>query len=425
MSLLSSLRTNIQRKEVTRVAEFNTEGGPEFDKFMRTTSYASGYGWGGSVTIDKAFCLAAFLTCVKIIAEDVGSLPLFVNRRRGGSSDVDPLHSLYSKLHDSPNPDMTALQFREALTAHALTCGKAYGNIEFSRNDSSRIIALWPMQPQQVTRDKDLSGKPVFIEMDSTGKTKTYTRKQVFEITGFGTTGTQGLNMLQYMRESIGLGTSQQAWASRFFEQSQIPPLVLEHPLQTDVAAVKKAWEEAHKGAKNWHGPAVLQEGMKANLLQYDVSKTQLNEQRSFQLLEICRPFRMPPHKLGELGRATWGNIGAQNTQYYTECLRPWLVRWEQSINLFILGDDYPEWYAEHEIGGMLRGDFTQQTEGFRTLQATGVYSINEVRGLLNLNKIAGGDEHFIQLNQGTVQRVAEGVAQQQQLPVQVGANKP
>lgn len=422
MGLLSKLRSGLERKEV--IAAFDTQGsGEEWDKFLRSTSYGSGYSWGGTVGIDKAFCLSAFLTCTKIISEDVGSLPLFINKRSGEASNVDTSHSLYPLLHDSPNPDMTAMQFREALTAHALTSGKAYGRIERSRFDRGRAIALWPMLPQQVERTKDQLGRIVFIETEPNGKRTTYAREDVFELTGFGIDGQHGLDLLRYAREAIGLGISQQEWAARFFSQQQIPPIVLEHPLTTDVPAVKAAWELAHKGNKNWHSPAVLQEGMKASLLQYDVSKAMLQEQRSFQLLEICRPFRMPPHKLGDLGRATWGNIGAQNTQYYTECLRPWLVRWEQSINKFILGADYPKWYAEHEINGMLRGDFTQQTDGFRTLLASGVHSINEVRRLLNYNDIPGGDEHFIQVNQATVQHVAEGMTNEPQpLPVRVGA---
>jgi phage portal protein BeeE len=133
----------------------------------------------------------------------------------------------------------------------------------------------------------------------------------------------------------------------------------------------------------------------------------------------------MPPHKLGEYGRATYANASIANTQYYNECLRAWLVRWEQAINLFLLGPDHPEWYAEHEISGLLRGDFTQQTDGFRTLLAAGVHSINEVRGYLNLNSIPGGDKHFIQINQATVQHVAEGMKDPpQQTPVKIKAKE-
>jgi len=416
-SLLSKLRAGIERKTVT-VGAFTNLGGPEWDKYIRTTGYGQYYGYG--MGIDRAFCLSAFLTVIKIISEDTGSLPLFINRRRRGKTDIDPTHPLYRLLHDSPNPDMTALSAREAVTAHALTSGRGYMRAERSRFDSSRIIALWPMDPQQLMREVDKSGRVVFVEAGVGGKT--YTRKEIFELIGFGTDGINGLDMLRYLREQIGLGISQQEFAARFFTQQQIPPLVLEHPLTTDTAGVKKAWADAHKGNANWHTPAVLQEGMKASLLQYDMSKTQLAEQRSFQLVEVCRPFRMPPHKLGEMGRATWGNMSALDVKYYNECLRPWLVRWEQGINHWLLGDEHPEWYAEHEIAGMLRGDFTQQTEGFRTLLATGVHSINEVRGYMNLNSIDGGDEHFIQINQGTVQNVAKGMAQE--APVNVGGDE-
>ncbi len=411
-SLLSKLRAGIEGKNyVTTVGTLNSLHGSEWDKFVRTTSYGQHYGHGTG--LDRAFCLSAYLTVIKIMSEDAGSLPLFINRRRRGKTDVDPSHSLYRLLHDSPNPDMTAISAREAVTAHALTCGRGYMRVERSKFESDRIIALWPMEPQTLTREVDRSGRVAFVESGVGGKT--YTRKEIFELIGFSVDGTNGLDMLRYLREQIGLGISQQEFAGRFFAQQQIPPLVLEHPLTTDVEAVKKAWAEKHKGAENWHTPAVLQEGMKANLLQYDMAKTQLTEQRAAQVIEICRPYRMPPHKLGEMGRATWGNMSALDVKYYNECLRPVLVRWEQSINLWLLGDQHPEWYAEHSIEGMLRGDFTQQTEGFRTLLASGVYNIDEVRGYLNLNPIPGGagKKHFIQVNQGTVQNVAQGMAQE------------
>lgn len=405
MGLLGSIIDGI--KSVT-VAGFSLTD-YEQEKFYRTNpGLAKGY---GSVSVDMAFCLTTYLSVIKIISEDVASLPLFVHRTRGDRIDIDKGHPLYALLHSSPNPDMTAIQFREAVTSHALTNGTAFVRVERSRTDPGRVIALWPMSPMTVRRDRDNAGRPVLVENVKNETPRTLVRGQWMEIAGFSIDGQNGLDMLKYMRQAIGLGSSQQEFAARFFDQQQIPPLVLEHPMTTDAPEVKRLWREAHQGAKHWHEPAVLQEGMKASLLQYDMEKAQLNEARAFQLLEICRPYRMPPHKLGDLGRATWANIGSQNTQYYTECLRPWLVRWEQAINKWILGADYPEWSAEHEIAGFLRGDFTQQTEGFRQLLASGVYSINEVRALLNSNPIEGGDEHFIQLNQGTVQNVAAAVS--------------
>ena len=353
--------------------------------------------------------LSAVFACIKIISEDVASLPFFIYTSRNGSVSLADSHSVYSLLHDSPNPDTTALQFRETMTSHAVLCGSGYAKIERSRNDSRRIIALWTLMPYELLRERDSNNRIVFIRVLPNGSRERLSSDDVFQLQGFGTTGDVGLNILQYARDIIGLGISQQEYASRFFSQSQTPDIVLKHPGglgPEGVQGIKKAWKEHFQGEDKWFSPGVLQEGTDVVQLRPNNQNSQLMEQRTFQLLEICRLFRMPPHKLAEMGRATWGNLSAQNTQYYNETLRPWLVRWEQSVNMRLLGLD-SGYYGEHEIAGMLRGDFQMQTLGFRTMLASGVYSINEVRGYLNLNPVDGGDEHFIQLNQDTVRDMA------------------
>lgn len=414
MSLLNNIRRSLKS---TTVATFSADRGPGEDYVgngyygIYNAAYGGYSSALGSVVNDaRAMSLTAVYACVKIISEDVGSLPAFINKRQGDGAVIAKSHPAYKLLHDAPNPDMTAVQFRETMTSHALLCGNAYAYKERSRGENDRIVALWPLMPYEIRRDRDSRGRPVFI---NTGQQKTYTNKDLLQIHGFGTTGVDGLNILQYAKNTIGLGLAQEDYASRFFSQDQTPNIVLRHPGALGpegVQGVKAAWEQNHKGQKNWHAPAVLQEGMDISQLTPNHRESQLTEQRAFQLLEICRLFRVPPHKLGEMGRATYNNISAQNVNYYNETLRQWLVRWEQAVNHWVL-DDSDEYYFEHEISGLLRGDFAMQTDGFRTLLASGVYSVNEVRALLNYNPIEGGDEHFIQLNQGTLQKVAQGVA--------------
>ena len=408
MGLLTNIRRNISHKET--IAQFGTVPyGDDRDNIYAREGYRGIYNalWGGAAS--QALQLTTLLSGVKIISEDVGSLPCFVLERKGGNVNVAPSHPLYARLHDSPNPDMTAIQFREAMTANALLNGDGYATIERSRGDSERIVALWPIQTEQVTRDQDRAGRSVFIHNN-----KTYERRGIFQVPGFGMTGMEGFKLTQFGQKTINLGLAQQDYAARFFSQDQTPNIVLKHPLSTNIDNIKAAWKAHHQGPDKWHAPAVLQEGMDVVQLKPNNRESQMVEQRTFQIMEVCRMLRLPPHKLAELGRATWANIGAQNTQYYNECLRPWLIRWEQAANLWLLGLD-ERYYVEHEIAGMLRGDFTQQTEGFRSMLAAGVYSINEVRAWQGMNAIPGGDEHFIQINQGTVQQVAQGMLDQQQ----------
>ncbi len=387
------------------------------DQYLRNGYYGiyqAAYG-GGSIGVDRALCITALYAGIKIISEDVATLPLFTYESVGDGQRLAKGHPLYTLLHDSPNPDQTACQFRGAITANALLTGKGYARIERSRGDKERIIALWQMMPYEVKEDKDSAGRPVFIYAPAGGVQKTYTQGDVLQIPGFGIKDNDGLNILQYGRAAIGLAGTQEEYANRFFSQDQTPNIVLKHPAKLGpqgVAGVKKAWAGGDPVADSWFAPRVLQEGMGIEQLHPDNQASQLTEQRAFQLLEVARLLRMPPHKLGDLGRATWANLSAQNTQYYNETLRPWLVRWEQPAKKWLFGQD-SNYYAEHEIGGFLRGDFDSQTSAFSTLLEKGVYSINEVRALMSLNPIDGGDDHYIQLNMATLEQIAKGAEPQ------------
>lgn len=354
---------------------------------------------GMYMTDQRAMSTAAVFACVKIISEDVGSLPLFLYRR-GDNDDRQPAtdEPLYSLLHDGPNPDMTALEFREALTGHALLGGQGFAKIE---RRGGKLTALWLMMPYEVTVDVDQRGRRVFIWKQGNSAQQTLTSKDVLHLKGFGLTGTEGLNLMIYAARTLGLMFTYEEYASRFFSQDQTPNLVLKHPGKLSplaVQEVKDAWERTGKAQDKWHRPRVLTEGMGVEQLSPDNQKSQLIEQRSFQLLEVCRLFRMPPHKLAELGRATWGNLSEQNTQYYNETLRPWLVRWEQAIQRCCLWDQ-PNLYAEHSIEAFLRGDYETQTVGITRLVGSGLLSRNEARRMFNLNNVENGDEFYVPLN--------------------------
>ena len=420
MSLVNRLRTGLK----TVSTSFSTSSGDYLLRNGYYDIYRQVYGLGyvssiaAQMSESRALTLSAFYAGVKIISEDVGSCSLLTFEQRDGQQVEAVNHELYGKLRWSPNPDMTTMQFREALTGHAIMCGKGFARKEFSRGDSDRIIALWPMMPYEIRRDKDRSGRMVFIWMPKGQPAETLQSQQVFQLNGFGLTGYDGLNLLEYARTSLGLSLAQQEYAERFFAQDQTPNIVLKHPGKlgpSGVEGVKEAWmgRRADGTRKTpsewWHEPRVLQEGMDLTQLHPDAQKSQLIEQRVFQLLEVCRLLRMPPHKLAEMGRATWGNIGDENRSYYTGTLRPWFIRWEQALKLQCYGVDTP-YFAEHDAEDLLRGDYKSQTEGLSRLQGAGTLSINEARAILNYNPIEGGDEHLVQVNMQTVQALADAL---------------
>jgi len=368
---------------------------------------AAEYGYG-NVSQDRALQSTAIYGIIKILGEDTGSLPLFVYRRKGENGRVAATdHPLYDLLHDSPNPETTAMEFREALTAHAALTGNGYARIV--RRGDGTILALWQLMPYDVKMDRTERGV-LFYRVNERGVEKQYQREDILHVRGFGLDGSAGANLLQVAQSTIGLTLDQADYARKFFQFDRTPGIILEHPETLGpegIANVKKAWRDAVSS----HDVAVTQEGMKANIIGQTNTDAQLVEQRTFQIAEICRLWRMPPHKLGELSRATFSNIEQQNIQYYTETLRPWLVRWEQAISRCLIpAEERKTIFAEHSIEGLLRGDFKTQTDGFARMLEKAVLSVNEVRAFLNFNPVQGGDEHFIQLNMQPLDGAADAI---------------
>lgn len=367
---------------------------------------------GRFVSEKAALHSTAVFGCIKIIAEDVGSLPLHVYKRNRDRTDSEKYydHPLYRLLHDQANPETTAIEFREAITAHALLMGNGYARVDRSNGDKNRIIALWQLMPYHVKMDRDSNNTLYYLHKDGNSAEKTYDADQIFHLRGFSFDGVSGCKLVEIARQTIGLALDQMDYADRFFRNDATPGVVLEHPGKIGgpdaVANVRKAYTDAVQS----HGVAVTQEGIKVNRTGHTNTEAQLIEQRRFQILEVCRLFRMQPHKLAELGDATYNNIEHQQREYFANTLRPWLVRWEQAIKRCLIREQ-TEIFAEHSIEGLLRGDFKTQSEGFARLLDRGALSVNEVRGLMNLGPIPGGDIHMVPLNMQDILTAAQTFA--------------
>lgn len=383
--------------------------------------------WNGiqnlSVMRDKALESSAFFAGVKIISEDIGALPFFTYRRSRDRSSIEKAydHPLYPTLHDLVNPDVSAGEFVESLTAHALMTGNGYAEVQ----RVGHSIFLYPWQPEQTRQDIDEKGNVVYLN-SATGKEKTYGRKQVFHLKGWTINGAIGVSLLERQRRTLGITLATDIYAEKFFENDATPGIVIEFPTGSgptnaeSAAAFKAEWKKWHQGYMKSHEPGLLLGGAKIGKVTQNNSEAQLLQLRQHQVEEVCRILRLPPHKLSDLRQATNNNIEHLGIDYGKNTLGPWVDRWRRSVYRCLLTNDEQiegRIWAEMEIAGLLRGDFATQSEGWRKLLEKGVYSINDVRKLLNLNPIEAGDQHFVQLNLGTVQDVAAGL--------QLAANKP
>lgn len=372
---------------------------------------------GKSITLQSGLDCAALFAGTKIISEDLGALPFqtYEKSKDGKTIERATGHGLYRALHDLANPEVSAGELVEALTAHAILTGSGYANIQ--RMGSG--VFLWPWQPEEVRTDRNSRNALFYLRRDGAGPEKTYPASDVFHLRGFTLDGINGESLLKRGRHVLGIALAAEEYAGRFFGQDAAPGVVISRPAgvpawnEDVVKAVKKAWKEWHQGVANSHEPAILQDGATIGRVAQTNQELQLLEVRTNQILHVCMLLRMPPHKMAMLDRATHSNIEHQAIEYITNCLSPWIDRWRRSVYRCLLTVDEQiagRVWAEHDVAALLKGDFAEQTAGFQKLLASGVYCINDVRKWLNLNPVPGGDSHFIQLNMATIQDVASGL---------------
>lgn len=375
--------------------------------------------------VDEAGALRtlAVYACVRVIAETVATLPGITYRRTATGKDRAPRHRLYRTLHDRPNPEMTSVEWRETMLGHALLWGNAYNEIEADRR--GRPVALWPLRPDMMQLDRDDRDQPIYVYTLPDGKPVGFRRDQIHHVRAFGS-GLLGLSPIAVAREAIGLALAVEEYGARFFGNDSRPGGILVHPARLGAEAaknIKASWEEAFKGLSNRHRVAVLEEGMQWQAVGVPPQDAQFLETRKFQLDEIARLFRVPPHMIGILDRATWGNIEHQAIDFVTHTIRPWLVRLEQAADrdLFARTDPLPvedgvevgerAHFVEYLVDGLLRGDATARANALAVQRQNGVITANEWRALENRNPIDGGDALLVNGNMVPVDQAGKAPA--------------
>ena len=364
---------------------------------------AAGTDAGVSVTPSTAIQSTAVLACVRLLAETLASLPLPVYTwRKDGGKELAPRHYLYSILHDEPNPEMSSFDLREVLMGHLALWGNAYCNIEF--DNAGRVKYLWPLRPDrmQMRRSRE-TGAVEYIYQMQDSQARLLAAAEIWHLRGFGGDGLSGYSPIALARQAVGLALATEAFGARFFGNGARPGLVLEHPGKLSDEAhrrLRESWEERHQGLDHSHRVAVLEEGMKVEQIGMPPEDAQFLQTRSFQVSEIARIYRVPPHMIGDLERATFSNIEQMSIEFVEYTLRPWMERWEQSIQrtLFMPGER-GAYFAEFFVDGLLRGDVQSRYSAYATARQWGWLSINDIRKLENLNPVADGDAYLQPLN--------------------------
>ncbi len=214
--------------------------------------------------------------------------------------------------------------------------------------------------------------------------------------------GLVGWSVIKLARESIGLTLAAENSGSSFFGNSSLPSGVLESPNKMTPEALKnlrESWDRLHKGKDNRHKIAILEQGMKFNPMSISPDDAQFLETRQFQVEDVARWFRMPPHKIGNLARATgWSTLEATNTDYIVDTLMPWTERWEQEIQRKLLTEaEKPTLFCEFLFDALLRGDSAARSAFYTSQVGIGAMSPNDVREAENRNPTGPeGDTYFV-----------------------------
>ena len=384
------------------------------------TFFLGGTTSGKAVTERSAMQMTAVYSCVRILAEAVAGLPLHLYRYKdSGGKEKAIDHPLYLLLHDEPNPEMSSFVFRETLMTHLLLWGNAYAQI--IRNGKGEVVALYPLMPNKMTVDRDANGQLYYQYTRSNeeaptmkGTTVNLHPSDVLHIPGLGFDGLVGYSPIAMAKNAIGMAIACEEYGAKFFANGAAPGGVLEHPgTIKDPERVRQSWQSTFGGSGNANKIAVLEEGMKYTPIGISPEQAQFLETRKFQINEIARIFRVPPHMVGDLEKSSFSNIEQQSLEFVKYTLEPWLIRWEQSIQRSLLStDEKPLYFVKFNVDGLLRGDYASRMQGYATARQNGWMSANDIRELENLDRIPAEDGGDLYLINGNMLPLSSGLPQ-------------
>jgi HK97 family phage portal protein len=348
----------------------------------------------------------AVYDCVTLISGDVGRLPLILYQGKpDGSKDRVRQHPAYDLMHNAPNDEMTALNYREAASTHNLLWGNHYA--EIIRTTGGELESIWPIDPADVEVYRSKTTGKLRYRWHIGAERRDLPAESILHVPSWGFNGLVGLSPISIARESIGLGLASDQFSSRFFSNSATPSVLLSMPpeanMDDEVAArYLKAFNDQYSGVGNAKKVMLTRNGEQVTTLTMPLKDAQFLESREFQKLEVCGMYHVPPHKIAIHGaNSNYNNLEQENQSYVDSCLIHWLARYEQCFNqqLLTTAERKRGLFFEFLVDGLLRGDSESRGKFYQVLWGMGAITANEIRLKENMNPIEGGDEAMVPLN--------------------------
>ncbi len=351
--------------------------------------------------------LAAVKACVEILSDSIAMLPLNVYQRQNRNGvqikTIATEHPLYDVLHNQTNSIMNSFNYRESAMVQLLYYGNHYALKQWDK--SGNIYGLKMLYPWNMKVEMNDQGEIFYQYTDEiTKQVFKYPRWMIFHVAGVGFNGLVGMPPIQLMREVLGNGLALQEFSNRYFSNgTNIGVFVTTPKTLTDPAFERlgKQFNEKYSGVQNAHkGGIILEDGADVKRLDVPPEQAQFLESRKFNKNEIATMFRVPPHMIGDLERATFSNIEQQSMDFVQNTLLPWASRWESAINSQLFTRfERSEYYTKFNLAGLIRGDIETRYRAYAIGRQNGWLSADEIREKEDMNPIEDISKYLVPAN--------------------------
>lgn len=374
-----------------------------------------------NVNWESSLTHSAVWSCVRVLSETIASLPFHVYERNAdGSRSISQLHPVNFLISQEPNPNQTSFTFRETAMMHLSLLGNAYAII--IRNGVNRPVQFVLVNNHDV--EIKIYNGDVIYKVNGYGLVD---KADMIHIPALAYDGIVGLAPIAAAMVNIQLGLAAQDFGYKFFKNgANLNGYITVPEVLTDDAylRLKNSWDQRYSGHGKNSQTAILEQGSKYERIGIPPEDAQFLETRKFQINDIARIFRVPPHMIADLERATFSNIEHQAIDFVTHTITPWLVRWEQEFNRKVFRqDEKSRFYVKFNMNALMRGDAQSRSEYYSKLFQIGAMSQNDIRSLEDLNAIEGGDRYYVPMNMVPIDKVDEMITPEPPEPTKIIEN--
>ena len=363
---------------------------------------------GQKVNPETALKVSTVYACVSLLSRTIASLQLgFYRKLEDGSEEITGTPEQYAVCIE-PNDRMTSYTWRSTFMLHLMMRGNAYAKLKFDR--TGRVSGFQILHPDFV--EPYLYKGKIFYKNTNEGASETLDSGEVLHIRNFSDDGIEGKSPLTYARESVGMALAANDYAAAMYENGGGLRGIVETPIPLDQKQADFMRENFLRVMRNYKETGsigVLDRGAKFQQIALSPKDAQFIESSNMTVREIARFFGVPLHLIGDLERATFGNIEHQSIEFVTHTIRPIVKNFEDELNRRVIRkSDRSNYFFRFNLDSLLRGDTQARAQYYSQMLNAGVMSLDEVRRLENMNPIADGlgKKHYIQVNMTTLENL-------------------